>query len=76
MARKLPRADRAAYRRDDTCMARINEATTWRTKLQAGADYLKAALENTDPETAMKTADEAALAMADVARRLTFGDRT
>lgn len=74
MARRIPRADRAAYRRDDTCMARIREATTWRTKLQAGVDYLKAALDTTDPDTAMKEADEAAMTLADAARRLTFGE--
>ena len=72
MARKLPRADRAAYRRDDTFMALISEATTWRTRVDRGVDYLKAALANTDPDTAAKAADEAAMALADIARTLTF----
>lgn len=72
MARRLPRQERAAYRRDDEYMARIREATTWKTRLEAGVDYLKAALEN-HPATADQTAEEAALKLADLARGINFG---
>jgi hypothetical protein len=53
-------------------MARINEATTWRSRLGAGMDYLKAALE-ARPDLADQVAKDAALHLAEVARQITFG---
>ena len=71
---RLRRRDMVAYRRDDMYMTRIREATTWRSRLGHAVDYLKAAL-NAHPDQADQVAEEAAAAIADLARTVSFGDR-
>lgn len=68
------RRDLVPYRRDDMYMARIREATTWRGRIGHAVDYLKAAL-NAHPAQADEVAEEAAAALADLARAVSFGDR-
>ncbi|WP_242890880.1 hypothetical protein [Actinomadura litoris] len=68
------RRDKVPYRRDDMYMARIREATTWRSRLGHALDYLKAALE-AHPDQADAVAEEAANTLADLARTVSFGDR-
>jgi|GEM_PF-5320977 len=71
--RRLPRPERAAYRRDDTFTARIREATTWRSRLAAGVDYLRAVLAELPEEDADRVAEQAALQLAGLARQINFG---
>ncbi|WP_141575753.1 hypothetical protein [Actinomadura sp. WMMA1423] len=71
---RLRRRDLVPYRRDDLYMARIREATTWRSRLGHAVDYLKASL-NAHPDVADQVAEEAAAALADLARTVSFGDR-
>ncbi|MBO2464025.1 hypothetical protein [Actinomadura violacea] len=71
---RLRRRDLVPYRRDDMYMARIREATTWRSRLGHAVDYLKAALD-AHPDQADKAAEEAAYTLADLARTISFGNR-
>lgn len=71
---RLRRRDLVPYRRDDMYMARIREATTWRSRLGHAVDYLKAALD-AHPDQADQAAEEAAATLADLARTVSFGDR-
>lgn len=75
MARvRLPRREKAAYRRHETFMGRIREATTWKARLDHGRDYLVAALKDCDPAVAEQVAEQVAAELAEHARRITFGD--
>lgn len=70
--KRLPRTERKAYRRNDEYMNRIKHAPTWKRRIDAGEDYLKAALE-AHPDLAEQASTEAALLLADLAREITFG---